>query len=147
MTGREFIEHNFGVRDGKVKTCSSIFKDGRGDIYSYGYHYPMLFEIDGFVFRNIAGYSHTTSKHLSWTYGIQAINVKLDRTEAAAISNSLNSSDLRLLTVIKAFEREVDALEVEIAKHKPGTKVYGFYADRLNYINASLEALKEGLMV
>lgn len=75
MTSREFIQRQFGNADGESKTLSSIFKDGKGNIYSYGSHYPLLFSVGGLNFRNNVGYSNTTGRHISWSRDVDAIDV------------------------------------------------------------------------
>lgn len=35
-------------------------------LYSYGWHYPLLWEVKGIVFCNISWYSSTTWKHVSY---------------------------------------------------------------------------------
>lgn len=69
MTSREFINRQFRNSDGKSRSLSSIYKDGKGQIYSYYHHYPLLFEVGGLTFRNTRGYSSTTGKHISWAGG------------------------------------------------------------------------------
>jgi hypothetical protein len=66
MTNEQFIAkyaHSIGYTSIPSKTCNNLFFE-RGVIYSYGYHYPLLFKVNGKVFRNIQGYSVTTSKHI-----------------------------------------------------------------------------------
>lgn len=75
MTTRDFISNNFGVASTKDRQCSSVFADHDGNIYSYGYHYPLLFTVDGVTFRNCVGYSNTTAKHISWAGGQGAVDI------------------------------------------------------------------------
>lgn len=80
MTSRDFIIKQFGNDDGKTKYLSSIVKDGNGNIYSYGYHYPLLFNIAGCAVINTRGYSNTTGRHIHWAWsaaGSDAIGVEL----------------------------------------------------------------------
>lgn len=75
MTSREFIAKQFGNADGKSKSLSSIYKDGNGQIYSYGHHYPLLFKIGELTFRNCSGYSSTTGKHIGWAGGVEPLTI------------------------------------------------------------------------
>lgn len=80
MTTQEFISRNYGVAAQKDRKCSSVFADYDGNIYSYGRHYPLLFEVDGVNFVNATGYSNTTAKHINWARQAEpgAIAVWLD---------------------------------------------------------------------
>lgn len=77
MTTRDFIANKFGVPSERQRQCSSVFADKLGNIYSYGYHYPLLFKVGGLTFRNTRGYSNTTAKHIGWCYGFDAVDVEL----------------------------------------------------------------------
>ena len=78
MTTREFINKNFGVT-GNNKTCSSVLKDWNGNIFSYGYHYPLLIKVGDKVLRNVRGYSNTTARHIQWSRDIDAIDIRFER--------------------------------------------------------------------
>lgn len=75
MTSAEFISKNFGVASTKDRKCSSVFADNDGNIYSYGYHYPLLFKIGDLTFRNNTGYSNTTAKHINWAGGVDPLTI------------------------------------------------------------------------
>lgn len=80
MTTADFIRRSYRLSSTKVRICSSVFADENGNVYSYGYHYPLLFHIDGLDFVNTAGYSSTTAKHICWAKEAtnhDAINVEL----------------------------------------------------------------------
>lgn len=79
MTTREFINNNFDVPSERDRHCSSVFADYDGNIYSYGYHYPLLFRVKGLAIRNVRGYSNTTAKHINWTRDISAVDVEVPR--------------------------------------------------------------------
>jgi hypothetical protein len=69
----DFIEKQAGIiREGgrSLGKCASVFAEG-GTIFSYGYHYPLLFRLtreNGKVIMvlNRAGYSNTTAKHIGY---------------------------------------------------------------------------------
>jgi hypothetical protein len=78
MTTREFINKAWHGTT-RTRQCSSVFVDNDGNIYSYGYHYPLLFRVGNKVIRNVKGYSNSTSKHIHWTRDIDAIDVEVPR--------------------------------------------------------------------
>ncbi len=75
MTTRGFIEKCVNGYITGNKHCSSVFCEN-GNIYSYGYHYPLLIKTDAGYVLNDKGYSQTTSKHISWArpFSIGAIH-------------------------------------------------------------------------
>lgn len=68
MTTREFIAKTINTSSDKLRTCSSVFTDYNGVVYSYGYHYPLAVIIDGVGYVNNRGYSNTTAKHINWAF-------------------------------------------------------------------------------
>lgn len=94
MTSREFIQRQFGNADGKEKSLSSIWKDGDGNIYSYGRHYPLLFTVDGISFRNCTGYSNSTAKHISWAGGFGATDIWVSGCNQYSWGNSENGAKI-----------------------------------------------------
>lgn len=78
MTTSEFIIKAWRGETRKT-ACSSVFIDG-GAIYSYGYHYPLLFKVRNhygreITVRNVTGYSNTTARHIMWSRGIDAVDI------------------------------------------------------------------------
>lgn len=65
MTTRKFIENCVAGLYHHEKRVSSVFTDGV-NIYSYGYHYPLLVKTSAGYVLNDRGYSNTTAKHISW---------------------------------------------------------------------------------
>ena len=137
----DFIERWHGVADGQERTCSSVFKDGNGNIYSYGYHYPLLFEAGGPTFRNRVGYSSTTAKHIAWTQGVFAIDVWVSGCNQYTWRNPENVSKLPhllymqryggvsdqdiLQAVLSDLEDELKDINGRIAtKKRTNTKIY-----------------------
>jgi hypothetical protein len=66
MTTQEFIARTFNTTSDRERHCSSVFTDHNGTVYSYGYHYPLAFNVDGLNFINARGYSSSTGRHISW---------------------------------------------------------------------------------
>jgi len=110
MTTAQFISKNFGVPSTKERHCSSVFADQDGNIYSYGYHYPVLFTIDGVAFRNNSGYSNSTSKHISWagsySTGVQSIDVWLDGCNQYSWRNSENAAKVPHLLYLQKYGKD-----------------------------------------
>lgn len=134
MTTRQFIQHEFGNADGKEKTCSSVLKDSVCNIYSYGYHYPLLFRINGTTFCNTRGYSSTTRKHISWCAGIDAIDVELNYSEKLS-SITLKTIEQRLLAMLNAKSKEMTA------KKRTNTRIYRTLRQQWKQINADLDCV------
>lgn len=81
MNNRTFINScDIWNVNAKEKRNWNLFFE-KGVLYSYGYHYPLCFEIDGIVWRNTRGYSVTTSKHISLCNGVcvELINRELTK--------------------------------------------------------------------
>lgn len=128
MTTQEFITKNFGVTSTKERKCSSVFADHNGNMYSYGYHYPLLFTLDGKVYRNVAGYSNTTAKHIGWCYGFDAIDVELDRLAVGAVGDAIrydNEIEFAINEVKRCLKATVVAKQQAMdAKKRKDTQVY-----------------------
>lgn len=143
MTSKEFIDRQFGNDDGQTKTLSSIFKDEKGNIYSYGRHYPLLFQVGELTFRNVVGYSNTTAKHINWAGGHGAIDVWLDGTNLYSWQNPENRDKVPYLLaemsrgymeydeqkLLKAVFADLEAELVDInkriaSKTRTDTKLY-----------------------
>jgi hypothetical protein len=138
MTTQDFIRKNYGISSYKERRCSSVFADNDGNIYSYGYHYPLLFEVDGKTFVNDTGYSSTTGKHIRWAKGAMGycgyINVKLDGARLP----------LDMATIIEKLHKEKSSVESRINHHisrgrKTDTQVYRAMLDDLLDVNNRLE--------
>ena len=93
------------------KRCSSVIFSS-GVLYSYGYHYPLMWTVksrDGrdVLFVNTRGYSVTTAKHINWAFraaykhGMKAHSINLGRTP----SNYKSTED-----VIEALHQEYQAI-------------------------------------
>lgn len=121
MTTRDFIFNAFTNR--KSGKCSSVFAEN-GEVYSYGYHYPLLFRVNGKAIRNVRGYSNTTARHLLWSRDIDAIDVHTFNHFRLT-----GGDDAIMQELIKAQQAWVDSRRERIAKHKEAgrrtdTRVY-----------------------
>lgn len=141
MNTREFITKAFNGET-RATHCASVFSEGNGTdrvaIYSYGYHYPLLFKVAGKTIRNVAGYSVTTAKHIGHTYQIPAIDVPLPRT--FRLTGYRN--DEPLAEIIEAQTAHVASIKAEMAsKKRQDTKVYADLAGRLYHAQVALDLL------
>lgn len=111
MTSAEFIRRQFGNDDGKTKSLSSIYKDQRGNIYSYAHHYPLLFKVGELTFINATGYSNTTAKHINWARQAEpgAINVWLSGCNQYSWRNPENVNKVPAILNALAWYGDNDA--------------------------------------
>jgi len=106
MRSDTFIRDNaFQTRD-KAKQVASILIERDGTVYSYGYHYPLLFIVNGLKFRNTAGYSATTGKHISWCGGLSDYNVELDGVQYGTSKERMQYDNV-LESLNKTLDRQV----------------------------------------
>lgn len=103
MTTREFINKNIGVPSPKDRQCSSVFADRSGNLYSYGYHYPLLFKVGNKLFRNVTGYSNSTAKHINWAGDNNAIDVCLSGCNQYSWRNSENADKVPNLLYLRGY--------------------------------------------
>lgn len=129
MTTRDFIAKTYGITSNRDRHCSSVFTDYNGNVYSYGYHYPLLFKVAGTTFINTRGYSSSTAKHIAWAqsavgYG-NYVKVELNRDDARVISASYTSDQDKLFVLARATaEMVANATEARDAKKRTDTQVY-----------------------
>lgn len=133
MKTKDFIAKWYGVADGEEKRCSSVFKNGKGNIYSYGYHYPLLFDIAGITFRNVKGYSTSTANHISWCWGVEHEDIIWD---LHLIDGGFTPSNA--ITCLRAEENE---LMLQQDKGREGTFAYEHRHNRLIKISFTLAKL------
>lgn len=76
MTNYDFVQRHSTLTNEREKRHGSLYYND-GVLYSYGYHYPLLFKIDGKYFVNTAWYSRTTSKHIGYAKRFADYEVKL----------------------------------------------------------------------
>lgn len=147
MTTAEFIEKAF-YNETKKRSCSSVFAEN-GIVYSYGYHYPLLFKVAGHTFINTAGYSVTTARHIHWArqaVNYEATEVELSREDSRVIYSSLNSDRHKLERLLQATAGMVArATEARDAKKRKDTWVYQHLTAQLEKAQAS-HAVVENLL-
>ena len=141
MTTRDFIAKTYNTTATRERFCSSVFTDYDGNVYSYGYHYPLAFHVAGLDFVNNQGYSSSTSKHIGWAqsaigYG-NYINVKLWREDSQALKYATDQEKLDV--IVTALERELASVQKEMSeKVRKDTRVYSHLKDQEDYICNSL---------
>lgn len=118
MTTREFITKAWNGQTRK-RECSSVFIDGQA-IYSYGYHYPLLFKVNGKTVRNVTGYSNTTARHIQWSRDVEAIDIH------AGYRFKLRGNDDEIMQdLIEGQMHYINALKDQMqAKKRKDTQVY-----------------------
>lgn len=120
MTTAQFIERTYNTTATKARQCSSVFTDYNGTVYSYGYHYPLAFHINGLDFINESGYSTTTSKHIAWARSAldyDYTGVKLWREDAQVVSSS-GTDDSKIKAILTALVRERSSLTDQMVKRQ-----------------------------
>ena len=131
MTTKQFIQANLWNNNGVEKTCSSVFTDGHGNFYSYGYHYPLLVRINGDFYLNDAGYSSTTSKHIRWA-----------RSYSDYVYNYGRNTDTRRDAVLECIKKEIESNEKRIQElSKRAWRQKQNLVDRNNELIPGLRAL------
>ncbi len=106
MTNSEYIQANAYKPNTKH---GNLFTDGNGIMYSYGHHYPLLFEVNGLKFVNVMGYSSTTARHISHARSLaqHEVNIPYDDNDISplAIQRALVDERAYILGQIKAIKR------------------------------------------
>lgn len=119
MKIKDFI--SMSVTNHKTPTaCSTVVKDRNGNLYSYGMHYPLLFQIvchyEVYWVLNSEGYSPTTGRHIAWARPHADIEVKLPSKQSG-----YSVLDDRL--VEEALFNELKQVSSQLIKMSPRAKV------------------------
>lgn len=131
MKTQDFISNNIGTKSLSKKWCSSVFQDVDGNFYSYGYHYPLLIEVNGLWLLNTAGYSISTAKHIHWARsaahenGISPIEVKINMQELHPTSAK---------SLLASLDLEADELKAAIKKGRDGSGAQEMRYGQLAYV-------------
>lgn len=141
MTSREFIAKWYAVDDGRERRLSSVLKDDAGNIYSYGYHYPLAFRLNDIDVINTAGYSSSTGKHIAWAkqaLNYDAVYVELHRGEMLRWIDK--STVLERLEEMKASkQKEMDA------KKRKDTSIFEWLQHDMDRIVKDINRVKESM--
>ena len=129
MRTRDFIERSYKrINEGTFKStkCASVFNEGEA-IYSYGYHYPLLFVIytpggTRLWVCNDRGYSSTTGKHIGYSSWLADLSVELPRGERYGEHYARTSAYDVVLEAVK--EKEQRILAAMAGKKRKNTYVY-----------------------
>lgn len=115
------------IENGQQRTrgnkCASVFRDG-DRIYSYGYHYPLLLQVEDYTGRklwvvNDTGYSNSTAKHIGHAWQVADVSAPLQCGQGWA-QRTITRDD-----VINAMRGRIEKLRDEIAsKKRINTSVY-----------------------
>ena len=124
------------IQDNAFKPSTShgnLYTDSNGTMYSYGYHYPLLFKVNGLSFVNVRGYSNTTAKHISYARPLAQFEVKFYD----------NGNNITPEIVKEALNREKEYLNEQIANIKrKNTKKEARLQQRVEEINTAIKALE-----
>lgn len=142
MTTQEFINKAW-YGNTRKRFCSSVFKDNRGNLYSYGYHYPLLFRLNGVAIRNTSGYSTSTNRHISWTRDIEAVDVKVPYSFRLSDYRS-EVEQLRELAVAQ-YDYADDIRQRMDAKKRKDTQVYAYLQHQYDRAMDSWHQLKQAI--
>lgn len=102
------------------KTCASVMQDG-DRIYSYGYHYPLLFRVADAHGRlvwvcNDGGYSSTTARHICYAR---------QHADVWAPIGGTHGRTLEKADVVQAIEARMRRVHADMqAKKRKDTRVY-----------------------
>lgn len=141
MNNGTFIEKAF-YNQTKKTSHGNLFTDSKGNIYSYGGHYPLLFtasDNDSLAFVNTTGYSNSTSKHIGHAFAATnytAIPVELN---GARLPLTLDDITIRLGVMVVEIKSEMDK------KVRKDTKVYSYLQSRFDRALENYNKVKEYL--
>lgn len=118
MKTKDFIGQIVRGQRTKPGHCSSVVFDGR-NIFSYGYHYPLLVNVAGKWILNITGYSSTTGKHISWAslYADYQMEMKGDDTPSGLLARAeqlIDEYSAQLAKLRKGAFRKKEHLEYRL---------------------------------
>lgn len=68
MNHTTFMQAGLERPQKRSRRFGSLYRDSNNVFYSYGTHYPLLWEVNGQYFVNDAGYSISTSKHIGCAF-------------------------------------------------------------------------------
>ena len=143
MNNSIFIEKAFYGLTTKT-SHGNLFKDSNNNIYSYGYHYPLLFTADDntrLVFINTTGYSNSTSKHIQKAKS--AVDYKY-------IAIELNGRHLHpgfmLKDALQILSKKLADLKVLAdSKKRKNTQVYNFIQNDIEEVTGYINKINESL--
>jgi hypothetical protein len=129
MTTQNFIEKHLHTEDQKQRFCASVFTDGNGNFWSYGYHYPLLKRINNKFYVNDKGYSVSTAKHINWAYSATGY-------KAFRWNNSYDTD-----SPLKAAKLELKELKELLPKlRKNAFRKRAYIEDRINNLTSTVES-------
>lgn len=141
MTTAQFMRVHFQFPS-DTRHCSSVFNDRDGNIYSYGWHYPLLFTISGLSFRNVIGYSSSTGRHIAWASGLADYDIEWPRGYRFS---DFRDDHARLKYAKEALYGDIMRRTVEVLKHRDGTSIQRYRVDILNRRKDALRAVQAKL--
>lgn len=144
MTTADFIRRSYRLSSTKERKCSSVLTDEDGNVYSYGYHYPLLFNIDGLDFVNTAGYSNTTAKHINWAK--QATNYTAIHVELPSRGSWAGKITYTLGDMLAILNGQCDELiKIMNNKTRRNTQVYAGLERDLAKVQDNITTVKQAM--
>lgn len=128
MNNHDFIA-SFGTQ--KYKVYSSLVRDDDGNIYSFGFHYPLLFSIGSLWYRNTAGYSSTTSRHIGIAGQWSDVDVEIPNNGRRGVPKYWEISEW-LATTVTNLEEQLGL------KKRKDTKIYAQITEDLERARQNL---------
>jgi hypothetical protein len=143
MNNKTFIEQAF-FNNTRKDSHGNLFRDGHNNIYSYGYHYPLLFRAednDNLYFINTTGYSNTTSKHIGHAWAA---------TDYKGIAIELNGRHLhpafRLSDALTILSKQLADLKVLAdSKKRKDTQVYARIEHDIARVTGYIERVNDAI--
>lgn len=136
MTTAEFIKKTYNTTSTRERRCSSVFTDEDGVVYSYGYHYPLLFKVEGLDILNVNGYSNTTAKHINWARQAVSNPVEVE-LRGARLPLTLKDIQVKLGAQLTELKAQLDS------KKRKDTQVYAQLEWQFNRVLANYNRVKD----
>jgi hypothetical protein len=127
------------VRD---KRCASVFFESRDCIiYSYGYHYPLLFKIAGAWIVNDRGYSATTGKHISLAGQVADYRVSLNEHGIGISQTTAENVRDSAVSELQDIRERLEKLSVRAFRQRANLQYrQAQLTDTLSFINSVIKA-------
>lgn len=146
MTTLDWMTKQYS-KPGDVKYFGSIMRDNRGNLYSYGSHYPLLFKAGDLNIVNTASYSVSTTRHSSWAMSVVGysnyVGIDLPRDFRLYTWQS-DDKLLKELHVALIQQRQAKQAEMD-AKKRKDTNVYRWLEYGMSKIELALQKVEQEL--
>lgn len=130
------IDRGEVLRKGEKYNASVLATNDR--LYSYGFHYPLLFRVSTPSHRNVwvcntGGYSATTRKHISYSSYLAEVCAPIGGTHGQSIDYD---------DVVSSIKAEIATIESDmLSKKRKDTAVYRGFERQLAKLQGDLSIL------